>query len=257
MKKIDLAGVFRGAHGVIQKYSPEILTGIGIAGMITTTVLAVKATPKALMLIEEKKLDTNTDKLHPVDIVKTTWPCYIPPVVTGVMSIGCLIGASSVNIRRNAAIATAYALSETTLKEYRDKVVETIGEKKEIEVRDAIAKDKVDRHPVNPNEVIVTNAGDSLCFEPLSGRYFRSNVDKVKRAQNELNNMLLKNIHASLNDFYYEIGLDDTKTGDMLGWDIQVSGMTDIRFSTQMANNEPCLVIDFIVPPVYDYQKYY
>lgn len=258
MFKIDVRKALGTVQIALKKHSPEILTGIGIAGMITTTVLAVKATPKALMLIEEKKLDLDTEKLGPVETVKTVWPCYIPPVVTGVMSIGCLVGASSVNIRRNAALATAYALSETTLKDYKEKVIETIGEKKESEVRDAIAKSKLDKNPVIDNEVILTDKGEDLCYEPLSGRYFRSDADKIKRALNELNNMMLKNTHATLNDFYCEIGLSETKIGDEIGWDIQTSGMTDIRFSAFPASTgEPCLVIDFTVPPIYDYKQYY
>ena len=140
----------RGAKISISKHSPEILTGIGIAGMITTTFLAVRATPKALELIEEKKdelnnkqveerLDKNGDlrdykeitKLKFPDLFKATWKCYIPAAVTSVVSIACLVGASSVHIKRNAVLATAYQLSETALTEYKEKVIETIGEKKE------------------------------------------------------------------------------------------------------------------------------
>lgn len=42
------------------KRSPEILLGIGIASGITTTILAVKATPKALQLIEDAKFEKAT-----------------------------------------------------------------------------------------------------------------------------------------------------------------------------------------------------
>lgn len=258
MKNIDVGKIFGDIHKALRKHSPEILTGIGIAGMITTTVLAVKATPKALMLIEEKKLDLDTDKLHPVEIVKTTWPCYVPPIVTGAMSIACLVGASSINVRRNAALATAYTISETALKDYQEKVVETIGEKKETAVREAITKDKIDKNPVDNNEVIVTERGDSLCYDPMSGRYFRSDINKLKEAKNELNNLILKNSTATLNDFYDEINLDGTTIGDDIGWNIQSTGMTDIRFDTHLASNgEPCIVVDFIVPPIYNFNEYY
>lgn len=57
-----------------------------------------------------------------------------------------------------------------------------------------------------------------------------------------------------LNDFYYELGLDGTKMGDMLGWNID-EGYIDLAFSSQLdANGTPCLVIDYQVAPVYDYQ---
>lgn len=121
MPKQSLASIAKGVRTAMKKHSPEILTGIGIAGMITTTVMAVKATPKALILLEEKKDELDTDRLEPKDIIKTAWPCYIPAAVVGSISVFCLIGASSTNLRRNAALATAYTLSESTLKEYQEK----------------------------------------------------------------------------------------------------------------------------------------
>ena len=114
--------------------------------MITNTVVALKATPKALELINEKKQEYDVDKLKALDVVKTTWKCYVPATVTGSLSIACLIGASSVNFRRNAALATAYRLSETALSEYREKVVETIGEKKEQNIRESVAKEQIKKN---------------------------------------------------------------------------------------------------------------
>ena len=255
MRKMNLSAIAKSFQAVYQKHGPEILTGIGIAGMITTTVLAVKSTPKALMLIEEKKLDLDTEKLGAFETIRTTWTCYIPPVVTGIMSIGCLVGASSVNVRRNAALAAAYALSESTLKEYKDKVVEVVGEKKEQAVRDSIAKDKIEKNPVEANQVIITEKGDTLCYEPLSGRYFKSDIDKIKRAVNEVNRMLLGDAHISLNDFYDEVGLDDTRIGDDIGWDIS-RGLVEVGFSSQLTSDgTPCVVIDFVTPPSYDYDR--
>lgn len=256
LNKVDFKMMFDSAQKIIKKRAPEILTGVGIAGMVTTVVLSVKATPKALMLIEERKLDLDMEELPPTEIVKTAWKCYVPPFVTGVMSCACIIGASSVSMRRNAALATAYTLSETALSEYRDKVVETLGEKKDADVRDAIAKDKLDKNPITGNEVVVTERGETLCYEPLSGRYFQSDIDKIKRALNEINNMLLNDSYVTLNDFYTEIGLGTTKIGDDLGWQIG-GGLINIHFSTHLAaNGEPCLVVDFIKPPAYDYNKW-
>jgi hypothetical protein len=153
MNKTKIATAMKSVQTMVTQHSPEILTGIGIAGMVTTTILAVKATPKALKLLKERE-EVQKEPLTPVETVKTCWKCYIPAAVTGTLSVACLIGASSVNARRNAALATAYKLSETALTEYREKVVETIGEKKEQAVRDAIAKDKVEKNPVKSQELL-------------------------------------------------------------------------------------------------------
>lgn len=237
----------------IKKHTPNMLTGIGIAGMIATTALAVKATPKALRLIEQKKEEC--DELTKTEIIKTAWKPYIPAVITGVMSITCIIGASSINHRRNVVLTTAYALSESALKEYREKVVETMGEKKDKTIKEAVAKDKMDKKPVKNSEVIITEKGNTLCFDTISGRYFKSDIDKIKKAVNDLNYQMRDEMYISLNEFYYEIGLDGIKMGDDFGWNIN-EGYIDLMFSSQLANDgTPCLVIDYGYNPRHDYRQ--
>mgnify|MGYP001151712592 CR=1 FL=1 len=131
MSKFNLTAAAKSIKGVLERHAPEILTGIGVAGMGTTTILAVKATPKACLLVNDRKDELEVEKLPATELVKTTWKCYIPAAVTCGASIACLVGASSVNFKRNAALATAYKLSEAALSEYKDAVIETIGEKKE------------------------------------------------------------------------------------------------------------------------------
>ena len=159
MNKPNFTKIFNNIKDAVGKHSPEILTGIGIAGMATTTVLAVKATPKALELIKEGSRDNHDGDPYAytkVEAVKSAWKCYIPATISGAVSIACIVGATSVNARRNAALATAYKIAETSIHEYRDKVVETIGEKKEKVIRDNIQQDRVDKNPVTRNEVIIT-----------------------------------------------------------------------------------------------------
>lgn len=252
---MNSAGIFKQVRNIAKKHSPEILTGIGIAGMVATTIMAVRATPKAILLINEKEVELGTDELTAREVVKVTWKCYIPATIMGVTSIACIVGASSVNARRNAALATAYTISETALKEYKSKVIETIGDKKEQSIRDAIAKDKVEKNPVENNEIVMTNKGDTLCYDTVSGRYFKSDIDKLKRAENVLNRQMLEDGSVSLNDFYYEIGLDDIKLGDDLGWDTR-TGLINLSFSSQLATDgTPCLVLDFSVSPRHDFYK--
>ena len=254
MKKPDFSRIAKSVKVGLHKHSPEILTGIGIAGMITTTVLAVRATPKALILIEEEKRRQNKELYEDAELVRTTWVCYIPATITGALSIACLIGASSVNIRRNAALAAAYSLSESALKEYQEKVIETIGEKKEQEIRDAVAKDKIQRDPVVNKEVIITGRGETLCYDTITSRYFKCDIEKLRRVENELNKRLISEMYISLNEFYYEIGLRSTDIGDDLGWNL-ADGFINLEFSSQLAEDEtPCLVIGYRVAPRYDFR---
>ncbi len=260
MNKQTLSKFARDVRLSLSKHSPSILIGIGITGMLTTTVLAVKATPKALRLIDERKEELDVEKLTPVETVKTTWKCYVPAAVSGVASAACLIGSNTVNARRNAALATAYKLSETAFSEYREKVVETIGEKKERVVRDKISEEQIKKNPISNTNVIVTGKGQTLCFDPLSHRYFYSSIERLNRAANKLNyeiNTDPFDTGRTLNNFYEEIGLPGTMTGDNLGWTLR-TGLIEVYPSAQMVEEgeehegEPCLVLNFSSPPQYD-----
>ena len=254
MRKPDLSGVGSTMEAMVKKHGPEILTGLGTAGMVVTTILAVQATPKALRLLEAKQQELETEKLTPVQAVQAAWLCYIPAAATGMLSILCLVCASSAHGRRNAALATAYSLSESALKEYREKVVETIGKKKEQSIQDAVAKEQISRNPVGNNEVILTGKGHTLCFDVVSGRYFESDVDKLRRAENTINRQMISDMFVSLNEFYDELGLGHISVGDDLGWNIE-RGFLELRFSTQLSEDEtPCLVVNYQVVPEYDYR---
>lgn len=272
MQKVNIKKAMNVIKAATIKHSPEILTGIGIAGMATTTVMAVRATPKALILIEDEKRRINAEireeaerngdevtqqvmKLDVMDTVLVTWKLYLPAAITGVMSIACLVGASSINIKRNTTLATAYALSETALKEYQSKVIETIGEKKEQTIRDEVAKEKVKKDPVENHEVIITAKGETLCYDAVSGRYFKSDIEKIRRCVNDLNREMCSDMYISLNEFYDEIGLPHILVGDDLGWNID-NGYIEPRFSSQLATDgTPCLVLDYYVAPRYDYRN--
>lgn len=260
MSKLNMSALLKDVKMAVSKHSPEILTGLGIAGMVTTTVLAVKATPKALELIEDRKEELDvypTEKLSPVETVKATWKCYIPAAVTGVTSVACLIGASSVNLRRNAALTAAYNLSATALSEYKEKVVETIGEKKEKEIHDKVAEERLNKEPVNQSAIIVSGNGTTRCFDTITKRRFTSDLETIRRIVNDLNaRMINGEDYISLNEFYYELGLDGTSIGDELGWNI-CSGKIEVNFSAQLdTDGVPCIVVDYTVAPKRGYNTW-
>lgn len=256
MSKLNTKQILKNVQSTLSKRSPEILTGIGIAGMVTTTVLAVTATPKAILLLNDRKDELETEKLPGVEIVKTTWKCYIPAAITGAMSITCLIGASKVNLKRNAALATAYRLSEKALTEYKDAVIETVGEKKEKIIREKVAEEQIKKDPVANHDVIITGRGSTLCYDGVFGKYFESDVESIKRAINAINRKINFDMYASLNDFYSELGVETIPAGEDLGWKID-DGMLDVDFSSRLTEDgRPCLVIRYTIAPKYDYYKF-
>ena len=259
MAKLNVNKMMVSAKTTIVKHSPAILTGIGIAGMLTTTVLAVKATPKALDVIadiKERHEEDGDKKVIAKELVTKVAPIYLPAVVTAVASTACLVGANSVHAKRNAALAAAYTISDTALREYREKVVETMGEKKDRAIKDEIAKDKLENDPVQNHEVIITKNGTTLCYDCIFGRYFRSDMETIKRAITKINRDLVTDMYASLNDFYCEIDIPPVKIGDDIGWNID-DGILDVDFSSQLADDgTPCLVIGYTTAPKYGFSNF-
>lgn len=220
--------------------SPEILIGLGLAGMLTSTILAVKATPKALDILEQEDRE-----LSKIDKVKLTWKCYAPAAIGYCTSAACIIGANSVNSKRNAVLAGAYKISEQALIEYRDKVVEVIGEEKEKEIRDAVAEDRIQQGPKQANGVLVAGKGDTLCYDMYSGRYFNSDMDSINRVLNDINYKLMQDNIMSVNDFYDALGLNAISTGYDVGWNVD-DGLIRLYFSSTLTEGgQPCLAMHF------------
>lgn len=234
-----------------KKHSPEILIGMGIAGAASSVIFAVKATPKAMILLEEKRQELGVEKLEAKEIIKTAAPVYIPTAVSFGVSVACIVGASSVNARRNAALTAAYTLSESTLRTYRDKVLETVGEDKEREIRQKAAIEQQQSTPEPQTLVVSSAAGQLKCFDSLSGRYFVSTKNEIDKAVNEFNRQLRDDMRISLNDWYDLIGLDTNKLGDMLGWDIE-RGYVETCYASRLDEDGlPCLVVNYVEPPHY------
>jgi len=256
VNKLNFSEFMNTAKREIAQRGPGILLGLGISGMFGTIFLAVKATPAALRKIERRREECREKKLREptrLDIIKLCWKDYVPSAITGTLSTACLLGANSVNGRRNAALATAYQLSETALSEYRGKVIEAVGERKEGSIRDEVAKDRITKNPPNANEIILTDKGDVLCLDSVSGRYFKTDIDLLKKAQNEINRRMISEMYISLNEFYDEIGLPPVSIGYDLGWNIE-KDFLELRFSTQLAKDgTPCLVLEYAVAPEYNY----
>ena len=271
--KVNVKPFVRACKVGLTKNAPTILTMTGITAMASSTYWAVKATPKALALKEKAEVEKNKkagtfkgDKVNDwipltkVEIVQTCWRCYAPAFITGVLGAACLIGANSMNLRKNAALAAAYALSETNFKEYREKTLEEVGEKKEEKIRNAVAEEKITKNPVNTSTVLETGNGDTLCYDAICGRYFKSSIEKLKSALNELNMELVQDGYVSLNQYYDLIGLPDGMLGDDLGWSINDHHSTvQLDLSAQLTKDEaqtPCMVVAFKYGPIYNYDAF-
>ena len=227
------------------KHSPQILTAMAIVEFAATVWLVAKAVPKAERLKKEAE-EHKGEELTLVEKAKATWKCYIPAGITGACTVACIVGANSVSTKRNVALGTAYQATEAAFREYKNKVVETIGEKKETLIEDAIGQDEINRHPVKVNEIIDTGQGTTLFRDWASGRDFLHDRTKLEKACVKISQRMQYDDLASLNDLYDEIGLDAIGIGNDYGWSFNRDGPIEPRFTpAEAANGEPCFLFHF------------
>lgn len=233
-----------------------VLTCLGGAGVIGTTVLAVKATPKAMRLVEEAELEKG-DELTKVETMKVAWKPYIPTIMIGSATIACIFGANVLNKRQQAALTSAYALLDSSYKEYKKKVEELYGEEAEKEVRTQIAKDHYEEGSNNDED-----DGKLLFYDQYSQRYFRASNETMLMAEYEANRLLIDDCYVSLNEFYDLIDLPKVDYGEYVGW--SASQMFEMYWSSwinfnhekvEMEDGMECYIINFTEPMV-DFEEY-
>lgn len=230
-------------------HGPIILTSVGTVGMVTTTVLAVSETPKAVRLLEERNLEAKDILNQPIEVVKTAGPCYIPAIVTGGVSIACLFGAHRVSAKRYAALMALQTLTQEKFDKYQEAIKENLGEKKAEALHEEFMNNLA-QDPVTHEYIIDTGGGNTLCYDAVSGRYFKSDIEKIRQAQNDINETIILDYCVSLNEFYGHLGLDGISIGEDLGW--SVDKLLRISFSSRlMSNGQPILVMEYDLYPEY------
>lgn len=244
------------AQVFFKRNGATILTCLGGAGVVATTITAVKATPKALTLLEEAKQEKG-EELTKWEICKTTVPVYIPTVLFGVSTIACIVGANVLNKRQQAALVSAYALIENSYKEYRTKVKELYGTETDKKVNEEIAKDKYEE-----TDILVQDDKE-LFYDAFSGRYFESTKVDVLQAEYELNRIISTEGGAYLNEFYEWLPLEETIEGKELGWSIGIlesmywTSWIDFDHNTVMLEDGlECTIITMMQEPVIDFAYY-
>ena len=246
----------------IKKNAPTILSGIGVIGVVATTVMAVKATPKALSILEQAE-EEKGEKLSKWEKINTAGPVYIPTVITGVATIVCILGANTISKRQQATLISAYALLDNSYKEYKKKTDELYGEEAGKQVRSEIAKDKY-----TGDEYSLDNEKE-LYFDFYSGRYFESTPEAVLWAEYETNRAMSVNGAVGLNEFYDFIGLEERPEYDSIGWSCgQTEEMywhswiefdheeTTIDGDSEYDEGMKCTIIYMPFDPFIDYLEY-
>lgn len=248
---MNVKPIIKSLERLARKRSPEILVAIGIVSMGSAVVFAIKDTPKAVKIIDEKT-EEKGEELTPVEKVKATAKVYIPSAVAFTAGTACIIGASSIHLHRNAALAAAASLTDATFKSYRETVQEKIGKDAEKDISTEVAAKTMAQHPVDATPVANRPVGDNTtwCFDPLSGRYFWSSINSIEKAVNLFNKQMRDEVRLSCNEWYDYLGIDHADLGDDNGWDIDRNGYLELSWGSKLDDKgTPTLVLVYTNPP--------
>ena len=242
----------------LDRNSPVIFAGFAVGGVLSTAYLSAKAAPEALEELERARAvkvlrgggnDIDDIDLTSREIVEAVWKIYAPTAISIGLTVASIVLSHKVSARRTAAIASAYSILETGLHEYQAKALAMLGERKEQQLRTSIHEDRMREDPVQNKEIIRTGLGEYLFYDSLSGRYFLSDVEKVRRVQNEFNHQLLSDMYLPLNDFYMDLGLEGIEMGRNMGWNAE-NGLLEVKFIPILASTgEPCVCLEYAYQP--------
>lgn len=256
---MQISNVLKSTQELVQHNAPAILTGVAVAGTLSTAYLAATAGWKAAKLIDLEELRlghpiTGPIRLSTRERAKIVWPLFIPAVGVGTMTIACVLGANHLHGQRATALAGAYSLSEKAFAEYRNKVIERTSKIKEEQIRDSIAQDQYDRNPPTHSEIVIAPDADQVCYDSMTARYFTTTSEKLRHAENAFNKMLLDNGYASMNEFHDLIGMRQSTAGEELGW--TSDKLMELHITTTLdETGKPCLSLGYVNGPVPNYWK--
>lgn len=260
---MNFAELFKKASTFTDENASTLLTAAGVAGTVTTAYLTGKASFKAAdVLVKDhySRAHEAGEEVSPdrplKEQVRLVWKLYVPAVTVGTSTIVSIVLANRISSKRAAALAAAYGISERAFSEYKEKIVEKLGKAKEQNVRDEIASKRVEDLPINTREVIIAGAGEVLFMDSITGRYFQSTMEEVKKAINEVNAEIINHMSASLSSFYDKLGLPATGYSDGVGW--TSTDLLEISFTTTLTSDDrPCIVLEYLVEPTHGYQRLY
>ena len=233
------------------KYGNEIAFGIGIAGLWIAGATAVFITPKAAEEIRQQP-----DLKHKI-LVGLKY--YGGPILIAGLSTASLISVLVGKNKMISGLTLALTASEQIAEEYKDKVVEVVGDKKALEIEEKLADDKIKRTDI-PREIketiMVDNGSEVLCCELWNKKYFTSSRQKIDSAVNDANAQLNNEDYISLNDMYYHLGLEPVASGVELGWSREKDGLIRIEYTSHIKDNIPVLAFRYSTDPHSNFDRF-
>lgn len=243
-----------------------VLTILGGVGVVATSVTAVKATPKALEKIKAAE-EEKGEELTKWEKVKVAGTSYVPAIVIGVGTVTCVIGANLLTRRKQANIASAYALLNESYRQYQNKVKEIYGEDAHQEIMEAIAAEKAENMAIQAPGYVDNNrlyvdekCGETrLFYDEYGDRFFETTLEQVISAEYHDNRNYVLRGYAVLNELYDFLGIEPTDYGNELCWAIDDDGTFWIEFDHREINIKgvDCILISMPFAPSLEWQELY
>lgn len=229
-----------------KKHATKLLAGGAIATEVLGFWFMHKEAPEV-----RKKLDALPPDATLIDKVKTAGPVYLPAILMMMTSSGCIIGGCALGEVRLAAMTNLAMASEAALSRYEQKVIDTIGQEKATQIQDEIAKDLMHERPATQQDIIPTEHGTDVFYDPLSGRYFMSSETWINRCWSKINEKIDGiEMWAEVNEWYDELAIPQVGLGRGRGWNIEHRLIISIGEWESMPNGRPCRPILYVQRPV-------
>lgn len=242
--------------------APVIFAGAAIVGVGITIFETVKATQLAIEDLEQECIEIDMPKdswkewLSLGGKARLTWKRFIPVVLSGGLTIGCIFAGQYISIKRTATVAALYAAAEDKLKQYQEAATETVGEKKVNEIRTNMHQKQVNESWVEDDkDVVITEGGHHLIMDAYSGRYFRGDMEHIRQAEAKFALEMTQSMFQSFEDWCYQIGVPTRRGDSQVGWNLDKP--MEITFDATVAGNgEPCIVMDYCTGPYPNFERY-
>lgn len=241
---MNINGLLKQGGQMLKANAPEILTAIGITGVASTAYLAARGAIKATHKTESDAPFQTLDRKGKIEHIKKVAPSYAPAAAAGAVTVAAIVCSHKVSTQRIAVATATASLATQQLHEYRAKVVEQLGKRKDENVRAAVAQDKVDKTVAKSGVPVIVGSGMALCYEEHTGRVFPCDMEKLRKIENWLNKQILSQRWVTLDDFYHEVGLRPTTNSGNWGWQ-QSSGFVELAYSGVLIDDVPMMSFSY------------
>jgi hypothetical protein len=204
---------------LVKRNSPLILTCVGIGLGVTSTVMAVKATPEAHDIYKKIQDSDIPEDEKKKEVIKNVVPMYLPSALTGCAAIAAVVGGYKIQADRLAEMTAAYILATNSLQDYKQTILDKFGDDVASDIQKEVSEKQAAKNPNSADDIIISNDGpEEIMQDSISGQYFKSTRDDIWRVLSDIGYRLTIEDCIAASEYFYEVGISQNNLGDDVGW---------------------------------------